>query len=201
MHRRASPGRNGLFPGSSVVERSTVNRMVAGSNPARGATSRIAEHVARQCRRSDTTRTHHDSHDDTPDDIRGLVFSASTAGKSPIVGVAIGLQRQAAPARHRPCLAPCAASSRAGQTGGAGVVRRQPASPGPARCRADTRRRPEFPISASCRMPSSSVRPEIGRRSHDFSLSGPRSAQPDPFSGRYTPRAGNNRPARRPRYA
>jgi len=27
------------FPGSSVVERSTVNRLVAGSNPARGATS------------------------------------------------------------------------------------------------------------------------------------------------------------------
>jgi hypothetical protein len=28
----------GLFPGSSVVEQPAVNRLVAGSNPARGAT-------------------------------------------------------------------------------------------------------------------------------------------------------------------
>jgi hypothetical protein len=31
------------FPGSSVVEHSTVNRMVAGSNPARGAKQPLAE--------------------------------------------------------------------------------------------------------------------------------------------------------------
>ncbi len=29
---------HGLFPGSSVVEQPAVNRLVAGSNPARGAT-------------------------------------------------------------------------------------------------------------------------------------------------------------------
>lgn len=29
--------RNAVFPGSSAVEHSTVNRQVAGSNPARGA--------------------------------------------------------------------------------------------------------------------------------------------------------------------
>src|SRR3954463_13717383 len=34
---RPSAINDALFPGSSVVEHSTVNRMVAGSNPARGA--------------------------------------------------------------------------------------------------------------------------------------------------------------------
>src|SRR5262245_59705097 len=32
---------NGLFPGSSVVEQPAVNRLVAGSNPARGANSKF----------------------------------------------------------------------------------------------------------------------------------------------------------------
>src|SRR3974390_43352 len=36
---RAWPRRVRLFLGSSAVEHSTVNRMVAGSNPARGASS------------------------------------------------------------------------------------------------------------------------------------------------------------------
>ena len=36
-HRRVSPGGVGLFPGSSVVEQLTVNQLVGGSNPSRGA--------------------------------------------------------------------------------------------------------------------------------------------------------------------
>ena len=38
---------HGLFPGSSVVEQPAVNRLVAGSNPARGATK--IKHLARSC--------------------------------------------------------------------------------------------------------------------------------------------------------
>ena len=33
------PGDIGLFPGSSVVEQLTVNQLVGGSNPSRGATT------------------------------------------------------------------------------------------------------------------------------------------------------------------
>ena len=39
-HRRPQPGHFDVIPGSSVVEQSAVNRLVAGSNPARGATSK-----------------------------------------------------------------------------------------------------------------------------------------------------------------
>ena len=44
------------FPGSSVVEHSTVNRMVAGSNPARGANilSCILHNVVARCAVSGT---------------------------------------------------------------------------------------------------------------------------------------------------
>ena len=45
-----------LFPGSSAVEQPAVNRLVAGSNPARGATfsQTGAESVRRRSRRADT---------------------------------------------------------------------------------------------------------------------------------------------------
>ncbi len=46
-----------LFLGSSAVEHSTVNRMVAGSNPARGAISHKSEHgAAGTCVNIDQTR-------------------------------------------------------------------------------------------------------------------------------------------------
>jgi hypothetical protein len=42
-YRPACLNKSGLFPGSSVVEQLTVNQLVGGSNPSRGATFLMAD--------------------------------------------------------------------------------------------------------------------------------------------------------------
>ncbi len=48
MAENSAPFRLSRFPGSSVVEQPAVNRLVAGSNPARGATTTVLTNVTHQ---------------------------------------------------------------------------------------------------------------------------------------------------------